>query len=51
MRRVDILKPANFEILVTNKFRKISKFKILSHARFKNIYSIRNKISRYDRIL
>jgi len=26
MRRVDILKPANFEILVTNKFRKILNF-------------------------
>ena len=48
---MDILKPANFEILVSEKFRKILKFKILSHARFKNIYSIRNKIPRYDRIL
>ncbi|WP_298098405.1 hypothetical protein [uncultured Campylobacter sp.] len=50
-RRVDILEPANSKILVIEKFRKISKFKILSHARFKNIYSIQSKISRYDRIL
>ncbi|MFC2528137.1 MAG: hypothetical protein ACFNVQ_03560, partial [Campylobacter sp.] len=46
----EILKSANFEILVSEKSHKILKFKIYL-ARLQNIYSIRNKIPRYDKIL